>query len=133
MRKFIVAASSVLLVACVSTPRDANMFASQSPPLGGHELRRLFSDAWLAAPQPPDGVIIDHPRGEMFRSNGTYHRVLGRTGLEGTFAIEGDQLCVAGPGIPKRCRKVLPLGGKAYTLIDTSDGTRETLDLTLLR
>jgi hypothetical protein len=69
----------------------------------------------------------------MFRSNGTYSRWLGRTGLEGKFAIEGDQLCGAGPGIPKRCRRVLPLGGKAYVLIDTSDGSRETLELTLVR
>jgi hypothetical protein len=133
MHKFTVAALSALLVACVSTPRDVNTSALQSPqPLGGDELRRLFSDAWLEAPLP-DGVIISHHRGEMFRSNGSYRLQLGRTGLEGTLAIEGDQLCVTGPGINKLCRRVLPLGGKTYVLVDTSDGSRETLELTLVR
>ena len=89
-------------------------------------------NTYLAAPRSPD-LIVDHPRGELFRPNGTYHRSLGRTGLEGWYAIEGDWLCVAGDGIPKQCRKLIPQGGNSYLLVDVVDGSKAVLELSQVK
>jgi len=98
--------------------------------LDGEALRRLFSNGfntYLAPVQPSEGVAF-HRRSELFRPNGTYHRSLGRIGLEGWYAIEGDRLCVTGDGIPKQCRKVAPQGGKIYLLIDVSDNSQALME-----
>ena len=94
-------------------------------------LRRLFVSGYYTylTPVRSGEVIIDHPPGELFRPNGTYQRILGRTGLEGWYAIEGNGLCVWGEGLTKQCRMVIPLGGKVYLLVDVADGSRSVAEL----
>jgi hypothetical protein len=100
-------------------------------PLDGEALSRIFSNGlntYLTAVRSGN-VIIDHPSGELFRPNGTYYRSLGRTGLEGWYSIKGNRLCVAGDGIPKQCRKLIPLRDRTYLLVDVANGSRAAMEL----
>lgn len=107
---------------------------SAMTPLNGEALRRLFSTDYHTYLTPRSGaVIVSHPRSELFRPNGTYWRGTGRTGLEGTYAVEGDLLCVLGDRIPKQCRRVVPQGGNTYLLIDVSDSSQALVDLSRVR
>jgi len=124
--------SSSILVGCTPTAVDHNVQTSSSArPLDGASLRQVFRDV-LLSPALSAGVLTDHPPGEVFRANGGYRRILGRTGQEGTFAIEGNLLCVMGADFPKQCRRVFPQGGGTCVLIDASDKSPATLKLSPL-
>lgn len=105
--------------------------AAMSSPLDGRGLSLLFLNGYNTyfAPVRSGEVVIDHPAHELFRPNGTYSRRTGRFGRDGWYAIEGDQLCVTGDGIPKQCRKVVPKGGEIYLLIDVSNNSQALMKL----
>jgi hypothetical protein len=91
-------------------------------PLEADALRTLLSDAYVTPVQPAD-VFIDHPPGEIFRSNGDYMRIPNRTREYGTFEIRGNLVCVQGVGIPTLCRHVIPRTNGTYSLTDPSNGS----------
>ena len=99
--------------------------------LDGEALRRLFLNGLntYLTPVRSGEVVISHPPGELFRPNGTYHRSLGRTGIEGWYGLEGAQLCVWGDSIAKQCRKVISQDGKTYLLVDVADRSRALMTL----
>ena len=100
-------------------------------PLDGEALSRLFStgnNTYLHPVQQAEGVDY-HPRGELFRPNGTYWRSMGRVGREGTYVIEGDRLCVMPGGLAKQCRQVIPQGNNTYLLIDVADNSQILMSL----
>lgn len=117
-----------ILAACASPAgkhaKEAGM-SSESRALDGTELRRLFLNGYntYLAPVRASDVNVGHLPHELFRPNGTYSRRTGRFGPDGSYAIEGNLICVTGEGIPKQCRKVIPQDGKAYLLIDVSDNS----------
>ena len=104
--------------------------AAKAPaPMESDALRRIFLNGYhtyLVEPLPP-GVIVSHPSIEIFRPNGTWKK--GRFGPEGWYAIEGNQLCVSGDNMPKRCRALIPQGGNLYLLVDVADGSTAVLEL----
>lgn len=113
---------------------EATRTSSGMTPLTGDALRLLFSTNYNVYLTPRSGdVIVSHPRSELFRPNGTYWRSTGRTGLEATYAVEGDLLCVHGDRIPKQCRKVIPQTGKTYLLIDISNNSQALMDLSQVK
>jgi hypothetical protein len=114
---------------------------SRARPLEGRALRALLSDAFVA-PVQAGGITTSHPPGEMFRADGSYIRIVGRTRLFGRFAIHGALVCVraeaveplhqgrplAEPGqhrlsgFPRLCRRVVPRGEGIYAFVNR-DGT----------
>lgn len=95
---------------------------AEQRPLEADALRTLFSGAYVTPVQAAD-IIIDHPPGEIFRSDGVYQRIVGRTRLYGTFDVRGNLVCVQGDGFRQQCRQVIPLGNDRYSLVDVSNGS----------
>lgn len=105
--------------------RSASMNGSASRSIEGDALRALLHDAFVTRPGP-DGVLTE-PAGEVFRENGAYQRIDGRRRLEGRFSIEGNAVCIEGPGFVRQCRRVSAASGGNYVFVDTDDGSSVTM------
>lgn len=101
-------------------------------PLEADALRDLLAEAYVTPVRPPD-VLISHPPGEVFRSQGVYERIVGRQSIEGTFYLRDNTFCVRGEGIPLQCRQIIALRDDTYSLMDVSDGTMTLVTITPLR
>jgi len=100
-------------------------------PLSADALRALLTEAY-ATPVLAAGVIVGDARGEVFRSNGIYERIDGRTSREGNYHIEGNSICVQSSGITPRCRQVFALEDGTYSLVDASDDPTMLVTITSL-
>src|SRR4051794_38332354 len=132
MRSLLIAAAAIaclVLVGCATQTR-AGGEAGQRP-LTADALRTLFSDIYVTAVQDPNVIVGDGP-GEIFRSNGVYERIAGRTGVEGTFRIKGEFVCVQGPDFHSQCRQVIPRGNYTYSFIDRPGGSTKSVTITHL-
>lgn len=97
--------------------------------LSDDALRSLLLDAYVTPPVDPR-LNISHPWGETFDARGIYFKTEGRIRREGTFEIADGMVCVEGPSIDRRCRRVVPNADGTYTFINNSDGVREVLVVT---
>lgn len=92
-------------------------------------LRTLLSDANVDPVQPID-VITSNLPGEIFRADGLYVRIVGRTRVYGTFDFQDDRVCVQGDDFERQCRKVFAHGDGRYTLLDIAKGTTTLVNIT---
>lgn len=100
-------------------------------PMGSDQIRALLLDAYVTPVLAP-GLVVDHPRGEAFRSGGLYIRTLNRTTVEGVYKINDSLVCVEGAGFRTLCRRVIDEGNNTYTFVDVSDGTSVLMKVTHL-
>lgn len=98
-------------------------------PLKTDALRTLLSNANVNPVQPP-GIITSHLPGEVFRADGLYVRIVGRTRVYGTFNIQEDSVCVQGDGFERQCRQFFVRGDGTYTLLDVAKGTTKLVNIT---
>lgn len=120
--RFVLCWGLLSLAACAAhmtnaTADRASTNRAEERALDQDALRALLSDAYAASPRV-EGLMVFHPRGQIFKSNGIYFDVRGRMRVEGTFYIDGPSVCVEGAGIVKRCRRVVPRGNGTYLFID---------------
>jgi hypothetical protein len=130
--------SPLLLLAAASAcaaPSAGSREAAATDPAGravtGDALRKLLSDAYVVASHRI-GVKESHSSGEVFRANGGYERITGRTRLRGMFEIENDAVCLYGGDLERHCRKVRQLGPDTYLFINISGGSTAVLAVTPL-
>lgn len=109
-----------------TAPSPSNLNARA--PLDAAALRTLLSDVYVTPVRPAD-MMVSHPPGEIFLSDGVYQRILGRTRVEGTFEIESTLVCVQGPDFRQQCRQITPSENNTYLLVDEED--RFTLPVTI--
>jgi len=111
-------------VMTITGPRAAagNMAGERAAPLQDDALRALLSDAY-ATPPLAAGIVMSHPPGEIFRANGVYQRIVGRTSLWGQFEIQTAAVCVWGEDFARQCRRVVANRDGTYTFIDIADGS----------
>ena len=105
--------------------------SAAAQPLSGDALRALLSDVYVTLPRS-DGVMVSHPKGEVFRSNGAYQRIVGRPRFQGTFEIVGNRVCVQGADVPRRCRRIIAMGEDRYSFVDDADGSAEIMTISPL-
>ena len=116
------------------TAAASGMNASSAPnlaqrPLDADALRALLSDVYVTEVLEA-GVIVDHPPGEVFMSDGRYMRILTRTRQYGTFDIRDNLVCIKGQGFVERCRRVVFLGNGTYALVDAPGGQSVQVTIT---
>ena len=97
-------------------------------PVEGEALRLLLRDAYVARALSPG--VITSPDGEVFRSDGFYRRILSRSSIEGRFVIQGHLVCVEGPDLGRRCRRVFDDGDDTYIFVDAADGSSIVMHVT---
>lgn len=97
--------------------------------LTGEQLRTLLSDTNTTLREVRYRTGVSDFPSELLRSNGVYSIWRGRSGSEGTYSIEGDAMCVAGPDIARLCRRFLRQRDNTYLLINTSDNSQTLVDL----
>ena len=132
MRKFAIL-MLFLAAACASGAQSSNygppaMREGARQPIHGEVLRRLLRDAYVVRALPPG--VITSPDGEIFRSDGFYRRILSRSSIEGRFVIQGNLVCVEGPDLSRRCRRVFDDGDDTYTFVDAADGSSIVMHVT---
>lgn len=130
-RAFVFAALTLGACAMHGAPGTEHGKAGRGAPLDDRALRELFFDAYVSL---PNAIEIDDslPLTEIFRANGAYERLEGRTRLEGGFEFQGGAVCVQGAAIPRRCRQVLPQADGSYILVDQSNGSSTNVIITPL-
>jgi hypothetical protein len=116
--------SSYHVAALRNEPRSTAIAAPVSGgarPIEGEDLRALFRDVFVELPRVPG--VLTRQLGEVFRYNGAYERIAYWGRRQGTFSIEGDAVCIEGPGLARQCRRVILLSDGNYSLVDVEDGT----------
>jgi hypothetical protein len=108
------------------SPEAAALADQRKGAVTGEALRKLLTNAYVSEPMP-EGLIAGHPHGELFEANGSYARLRGWNRRFGMFTIEGDAVCVEGPGLPRLCRMVRHSGPDTYLFTDVKDGSSEIL------
>jgi len=96
-------------------------------------LRTLLSNVYVARPAPPPGQIISHRPGEIFRADGIYQRIVGRTSVWGRFEITGGSVCVWGADFARTCRRISANADGTYTFTDITSAERSTMMVTTLQ
>lgn len=104
----------------------------RGPVLTDAELISLFTDANVV-PYPAPKVSVSHSLHEVFRANGAYQRIIGRTALEGIFDVGGGMVCVEGADFSRQCRTVQTNNDGTYTLTNTQDKSVTTVSITSLK
>lgn len=98
-------------------------------PLKTDALQTLLSNVNINRVQPP-GIITSHLPGEIFRADGLYVRIVGRTRIYGTFNLQDDLVCIQGDGFQRQCRQLFARRDGTYTLLDIAKGTTTLVNIT---